>query len=222
MFWTTWKSSGSCNSRPTLGHSCLKTWDGKPFDLLDGNGKRNWSYRLTEQQVRSSKTHHGFRLVTKLHTHQSFLIHKRDTCKSERVIIRIPRYWHDKICLALQKYRQNLSLPNSIFVKRGRTLRDTAKYSLTTGDNHTEITLFGWFRWFAYRVFLVGLHRDVQIGQYLALEFQLERKLGNRNNCILSKDRHAANRGTNLPCSLYDSRANIKIILAGVGLKHYD
>ena len=134
MFWTTWKSSGSCNSRPTLGHSCLKTWDGKPFDLLDGNGKRNWSYRLTEQQVRSSKTHHGFRLVTKLHTHQSFLIHKRDTCKSERVIIRIPRYWHDKICLALQKYRQNLSLPNSIFVKRGRT--ETSKTAK--------------LRWFAY------------------------------------------------------------------------
>lgn len=37
-------------------------------------------------------------------------------------------------------------------------------------------------------VFLVGLHRDVQIEQYLALEMQLERKLESRISCILSKD----------------------------------
>ena len=36
--------------------------------------------------------------------------------------------------------------------------------------------------------YLVGMHIDVQIEQYLALEIQLERKLGNRNGCILSKD----------------------------------
>ena len=36
--------------------------------------------------------------------------------------------------------------------------------------------------------YLVGLYSDVQIEQYLALEMQLERKLGNRNRCILSKD----------------------------------
>jgi hypothetical protein len=39
---------------------------------------------------------------------------------------------------------------------------------------------------------------------------QLERKLGNRNSCILSKDRHAAYRGTNLPSSPFDCRANMK------------
>jgi len=59
-------------------------------------------------------------------------------------------------------------------------------------------------------VYLVGLHRDVQIEQYLALEMQLERKLGNRNSCILSEDRHVAYRGTNLPSSLFDYRANMK------------
>ena len=57
---------------------------------------------------------------------------------------------------------------------------------------------------------LVGLHRDVQIEQYLDLEMQLERKLGNRNSCILSNDSHAASRGTNLPSSPFDCRVNIK------------
>ena len=52
-------------------------------------------------------------------------------------------------------------------------------------------------------VYLVGLHRDVQIEQYLAMEMQLERKLGNRNSCILSSDRHA-------PSSPFDCRANMK------------
>ena len=37
-------------------------------------------------------------------------------------------------------------------------------------------------------VYLVGLHRNVQIKQYLALEMQLERKLGNRDRFIRSKD----------------------------------
>ena len=36
--------------------------------------------------------------------------------------------------------------------------------------------------------YLVGSQRDVQIEQYLALEMQLERKLGNCDRCILSKD----------------------------------
>ena len=58
--------------------------------------------------------------------------------------------------------------------------------------------------------FLVGLHRDVQIEQYLDLEIQLKRKLGNHNSCILSNDRHAASRGTNLPSSPFDCRVNIK------------
>ena len=48
------------------------------------------------------------------------------------------------------------------------------------------------------------------VEQYLALEMQLERKLGNSNTCILSKDRYAAYRGTNLPSSLFDCRANMK------------
>ena len=37
-------------------------------------------------------------------------------------------------------------------------------------------------------VYLVGLHIDVQIEQYLALDMQLERKLGNRDRCFLSED----------------------------------
>ena len=41
-------------------------------------------------------------------------------------------------------------------------------------------------------VYLVSLHRDVKIDQYLAVEMQLECKLGNSNSCIPSKDRHAA------------------------------
>ena len=40
----------------------------------------------------------------------------------------------------------------------------------------------------------MGLRRDVQIEQYLDLEMQLERKLGNHNSCVLSNDRHAASR----------------------------
>ena len=52
-------------------------------------------------------------------------------------------------------------------------------------------------------VYLVGLHRDV-------LETQLEGKLGNHSSCILSNDRHAASRGTNLPSSPFDCRVNIK------------
>ena len=31
---------------------------------------------------------------------------------------------------------------------------------------------------------------DVQIEQHLALEMPLERKLGNRNSCIVSKNRY--------------------------------
>ena len=58
--------------------------------------------------------------------------------------------------------------------------------------------------------YLVGLHRDVKIEQYLDLEMQLERKLGNHNSCILRNDRHAASRGTNLPSSPFDYRVNIK------------
>ena len=57
---------------------------------------------------------------------------------------------------------------------------------------------------------LVGLHKDVQIEQYLDLEMQLECKLGNHNSSILSNDRHAASRGTNLPSSPFDCRVNIK------------
>ena len=59
-------------------------------------------------------------------------------------------------------------------------------------------------------VYFVGLHRDVQIEQYLALEIQLERRLGNRNSCSLSKDRYAAYQGTNLPPSPFDCRVNMK------------
>ena len=44
-------------------------------------------------------------------------------------------------------------------------------------------------------VYLVGLRRDVGIEQYLDLEMQLERKLGNHNSCVLSNDRHAASEG---------------------------
>ena len=72
-------------------------------------------------------------------------------------------------------------------------------------------------------VYLVGLHRDVQIEQYLDLEMQLERKLGNHNSCILSNDRHAASRGTNLPASPFDCCVNIKyfggLLLLRLGLK---
>ena len=50
-------------------------------------------------------------------------------------------------------------------------------------------------------VHLVGLHRDVQIEQYLALKIQLERRLGNSNSCSPSKNRYAAYRCTNLPSS---------------------
>jgi len=35
-------------------------------------------------------------------------------------------------------------------------------------------------------VYLVGLRRDVEIEQYLDLEMQLERKLGNHNSCVLT------------------------------------
>ena len=57
-------------------------------------------------------------------------------------------------------------------------------------------------------MYLVGLQRDAQIEQYLAMEIQLERRLGNRNS--LSKDRYAAYRGTNLPSSPFDCRVNMK------------
>ena len=40
--------------------------------------------------------------------------------------------------------------------------------------------------------------------------FFLERRLGNRNCCSLSKDRYAAYRGTNLLSSPFDCRANMK------------
>ena len=59
-------------------------------------------------------------------------------------------------------------------------------------------------------MYVVGLHRDVQIEQYLALEIQLECRLGNRNSCSLSKDRYAVYRGTNLPSSLFDCRVKMK------------
>ena len=59
-------------------------------------------------------------------------------------------------------------------------------------------------------VYLVGLLRDVEIEQYLDLEMQLKRKLGNHNSCILSNDRHAASPGTNFPSSLFDCRANME------------
>ena len=39
---------------------------------------------------------------------------------------------------------------------------------------------------------------------------QLKAKLGNRNSCILSKDRYAAYRGTNLPFSPFDCHATRK------------
>ena len=42
-----------------------------------------------------------------------------------------------KFVWPFQKSRQNLSLPDFQFVKRGRT--ETAKYLLTTSVNHTEI-----------------------------------------------------------------------------------
>ena len=60
-------------------------------------------------------------------------------------------------------------------------------------------------------VYVVGLHRDVQIEpEYLALEIQVERRLGNRNSCRLSKDRYAVYRGTNLPSSPFDCRVKMK------------
>ena len=44
----------------------------------------------------------------------------------------------------------------------------------------------------------------------MAPERQLERKLGNRNSCILSKDRYALYRGRNLPSLPFDCRATKK------------
>ena len=57
---------------------------------------------------------------------------------------------------------------------------------------------------------------------FFILVFFLERRL-NRNNCNLSKDRHAAYRGVNLSSSTFDCRANnFEIILADFGLKYSD
>ena len=68
-------------------------------------------------------------------------------------------------------------------------------------------------------VYLVGLHRDVRIEQYLALEIQLERRLGSCNSCSLSKDRYVAYRGTTLPSSPFDCRSIYDISSVGFGLK---
>ena len=56
--------------------------------------------------------------------------------------------------------------------------------------------------WLHTDVYLVGLHRDVQIEQYLALEIQLKHRLGNRNRCSLSKDRYAIYTNVILSCTL--------------------
>ena len=59
-------------------------------------------------------------------------------------------------------------------------------------------------------VYLVSLHRDVKIDQYLAVEMQLECRLGNSNSCIPSKDRHAAYWDTNFPPAPFDCSTNMK------------
>ena len=81
-------------------------------------------------------------------------------------------------------------------------------YSADSGGLHTD-------------VYLVGLHRDVQIEQSLALETQLERRLGNHNSCSLSKDRYKCN----IPrykSSIFTVDCRDEIILVGFGLKHSD
>ena len=70
-------------------------------------------------------------------------------------------------------------------------------YSADSGGLHTDVCF-------------VGLHRNVQIEQFLALEIQLERRLGNSNSCSLSKDRYAAYQGTNLPSPPFAFCANMK------------
>ena len=45
-------------------------------------------------------------------------------------------------------------------------------YSADSGDLHSDV----------YLVYLVALHRNVKIEQYLAPEMMLERKLGNLNS----------------------------------------
>ena len=62
---------------------------------------------------------------------------------------------------------------------------------------------------------------NVQIEQYLDLEIQLKRNLESHNNCflsILSTDRRAPSRGTNLLPSLFNCLVKIKNILAAICL----
>ena len=57
-----------------------------------------------------------------------------------------------------------------------------------------------------------GLNTDVCDGrfeQYLALEMQLESKLGTVIVAVLSRVRHAAYRDTNLPSSPFDCRVSM-------------
>ena len=128
----------------------------------------------------------------------------------------VPTHWTDKICLALPKISTKF-VSAKFSICQAWAHWDGAKYVLTTSVNHTEISTFktffysrlllnpqlGGFQFDQWcnlymcsadsgglhtDVFLVGLHRDVQIEQYLALEMQLERKLESRISCILSKD----------------------------------
>ena len=70
-------------------------------------------------------------------------------------------------------------------------------YSADSGGLHTDVYLVGLYSVFG------------RFEQYLALEMQLESKLGTVIVAVLSRVRHAAYRDTNLPSSPFDCRVSM-------------
>ena len=115
------------------------------------------------------------------------------TLQQDRIyLFRVRTHWTDQICLAFPKFvhaKFNFFQAwahwenRKIFVNHKCQSQGNEHYRYTW----TRLTLV-----VCIRMRILSVCKEIE--HYLALEMQLEGKLGNRNSCLLdlSKDRHAA------------------------------